>query len=140
MRRIDDAVVVPPSPAAVAELAAGRLRLRQRPGPDNALGAVKFRMPNPYNIYLHATPEQALFLRAQRRFSHGCVRVSEPAVLAEFVLHNAGTTWDAKAIKDAMDGGSTAGCSACWNRLASEYQIARRMTGKSRWTHKTTAA
>ena len=57
----DNAPVVQPSPDAIAALAAGKLRLRQRPGPDNALGLVKFMLPNPYNVYLHSTPAHQLF-------------------------------------------------------------------------------
>lgn len=103
----DDARVVIPTARAIEDLAAGRLRLRQRPGPHNALGGVKFRMPNPYNVYLHATPEQALFDRAQRTFSHGCIRVSEPAELASYVLADAAETWDRKAIDAALCGKET---------------------------------
>lgn len=103
----DDARVVTPSPVVLDELAAGRLRLRQRPGPDNALGPVKFLMPNPYSVYLHATPEQALFQRSQRTFSHGCIRVSEPAALAAYVLRNAAGDWDEAAIETALCGTTT---------------------------------
>jgi murein L,D-transpeptidase YcbB/YkuD len=100
----DDARVVTPSAGAIDGLAAGRLRLRQRPGPGNALGPVKFLMPNPYNVYLHATPEEALFERSQRTFSHGCIRVSEPAALAAYVLKDAAGTWDEAAIEAALCG------------------------------------
>ena len=103
----DDATVVTPSSSVLDELAAGRLRLRQRPGPDNALGPVKFMMPNPYNVYLHATPEKALFERSPRTFSHGCIRVSEPAVLAAYVLRNASAAWDEAAIEAALCGTDT---------------------------------
>jgi murein L,D-transpeptidase YcbB/YkuD len=103
----DDARVVPTSRDAIRRLAAGGLRLRQRPGPANALGPVKFVMPNPFSVYLHATPERALFERSQRTFSHGCIRVSEPAVLAEYVLHDAAGDWNAQAIDAAMCGKET---------------------------------
>lgn len=103
----DDARAVQPTPAAIESLAGGQFRLRQRPGPDNALGAVKLVMPNPYAVYLHATPEQALFERAQRTFSHGCIRVSEPAALVAYVLRGASETWDSKAIDDALCGHKT---------------------------------
>ena len=72
--------------AALAALRAGKLRIRQRPGPQNALGAVKFAMPNPMSIYLHSTPARALFDRNRRDLSHGCIRVEKPAELAHFVL------------------------------------------------------
>lgn len=103
----DDARVVSTSPDAIERLAAGKLRLRQRPGPLNALGPVKFVMPNPFSVYLHATPERALFDRAQRTFSHGCIRVSEPAALAAYVLRDAPGDWNAQAIDAAMCGTET---------------------------------
>lgn len=60
--------------------------LRQDPGPYNALGRVKFMFPNRYHVYLHDTPSQSLFNRAQRAFSSGCIRVSNPMQLAEYLL------------------------------------------------------
>jgi murein L,D-transpeptidase YcbB/YkuD len=95
--------VVPENAANLAALAAGRLRLRQRPGEDNALGAVKFMMPNPYDVYLHDTPARALFTRVTRAYSHGCVRVGDPAALAEFVLQD-DATWTRERIEEAMRG------------------------------------
>ncbi len=103
----DDAQVVAPSADAIRRLAAGELRLRQRPGPSNALGPVKFVMPNPFSVYLHATPERALFEHSQRTFSHGCIRVSEPAALAEYVLRDAPGDWNPQAIDAAMCGTET---------------------------------
>lgn len=103
----DDAHIIPTSPAAIQRLAAGELRLRQRPGPLNALGPVKFVMPNPFSVYLHATPERALFERPQRTFSHGCIRVSDPAALAEYVLRDAPGDWNPQAIDAAMCGQET---------------------------------
>jgi L,D-transpeptidase YcbB len=94
---------------AIAALAAGRLRLRQRPGPSNPLGAVKFSMPNEYSVSLHASPERALFERSQRTFSHGCIRVSEPAELATYVLRRAGERWDHATIEAALSGAETLG-------------------------------
>jgi len=64
----------------------GALRLRQRPGPSNALGLIKFVFPNREDVYLHGTPARALFARTRRDFSHGCVRVADPVMLAEWVL------------------------------------------------------
>jgi murein L,D-transpeptidase YcbB/YkuD len=99
----DNARVVAPTPEAIEALAAGELRLRQRPGPKNSLGPIKFVMRNPYNVYLHATPQQALFERSQRTFSHGCVRVSEPRALASYVMRVSGAaTWDDAAIEAAF--------------------------------------
>lgn len=100
----DDATVQPPTPATLAALAAGQLRLRQRPGPDNALGPVKFVLPNPYSIRLHGTSEPGLFGFPQRAFSHGCIRVSDPAALTEYVLVNARGEWDTAAVEAALCG------------------------------------
>jgi len=61
-------------------------KIRQEPGDGNALGRVKFMFPNRFNIYLHDTPAKALFSRAERTFSHGCIRVENPPLLAEMVL------------------------------------------------------
>ncbi len=61
-------------------------QLRQRPGPTNALGRVKFMFPNRFNVYLHDTPARTLFDRAERAFSHGCIRLARPIDLAEQVL------------------------------------------------------
>ncbi len=63
-----------------------RYRLRQDPGPDNALGRIKFMFPNVNNIYLHDTPAHELFLKTTRDFSHGCIRVSRPLELGEYLL------------------------------------------------------
>ena len=67
----------------------GGVQLRQRPGPGNALGLVKFLLPNPFGVYLHDTPEAGLFARARRDRSHGCVRVERPMELARFALAGA---------------------------------------------------
>jgi murein L,D-transpeptidase YcbB/YkuD len=64
----------------------GQTRVRQRPGPKNALGLVKFLFPNDFNIYLHDTPNHELFKNDIRAFSHGCVRVEKPDELASWVL------------------------------------------------------
>jgi murein L,D-transpeptidase YcbB/YkuD len=97
--------VVPPTPTALEQLAAGTHRLRQLPGAHNALGAVKFMMPNPYNVYLHDTPARALFARTRRAFSHGCIRVADPAALAQFVLQE-DPDWTPERIAAAMQGES----------------------------------
>ena len=69
--------------------------LRQDPGPKNALGRVKLMFPNPYLVYLHDTPSQALFDKAERAFSSGCVRVERALELAELVLDDPGQ-WNAQ--------------------------------------------
>jgi murein L,D-transpeptidase YcbB/YkuD len=81
----------------------GSLRVRQKPGTSNALGLVKFLFPNDNNVYLHSTPQQSLFARARRDFSHGCVRVEDPAALAEWVLREK-PEWTGEKIKAAMTG------------------------------------
>ncbi len=82
----------------------GQLRIRQRPGPENALGDIKFIFPNNDNIYLHHTPAPKLFQRDRRDFSHGCIRVEEPVELAKFVLQDQ-PEWDEERIREAMTKG-----------------------------------
>ncbi|MDE2296119.1 MAG: L,D-transpeptidase family protein, partial [Gammaproteobacteria bacterium] len=100
----DDSPVVAPTRAALAALAAGRLRLRQRPGDDNALGLVKFIFPNAHDVFMHGTPAQALFAQSRRAFSHGCIRVADPVALARYVLRRGPGTWDDARILAAMHG------------------------------------
>lgn len=100
----DSSPVVPATAANLARVASGAVRLRQLPGEDNALGSIKFLLPNPYNVYLHGTPARALFGQARRAFSHGCIRVSDPAALAAHVLRNAPDEWNAERIAAAMSG------------------------------------
>ena len=90
--------------ATMADLRAGKYRIRQRPGPANALGAVKFGMPNPDSIYLHSTSARELFKRTRRDLSHGCIRVEKPQQLAEFVLA-AKPEWTSELIATAMEPG-----------------------------------
>ena len=63
--------------------------IRQDPGPNNALGDIKFMFPNPYHVYLHDTPNKELFNKSERTFSSGCIRVSKPIELAELLLDDA---------------------------------------------------
>lgn len=79
--------------------------VRQRPGPENALGLVKFLFPNSFNIYLHDTPSKSLFGESSRAFSHGCIRVSEPTKLAIFLLRNQ-AAWTPQRIEQAMNAGT----------------------------------
>lgn len=76
-------------------------RLRQAPGPANALGQVKFMFPNPHDVYLHDTPDRALFERTQRTFSSGCIRVENPIDLAEWTLEET-PGWDRARIDAAL--------------------------------------
>jgi murein L,D-transpeptidase YcbB/YkuD len=92
----------PIDPAAVDwEAERFSYRLRQLPGPDNALGLVKFMFPNRYSVYLHDTPADHLFAVNNRARSHGCVRVERPAELAAFLLREA-TDWNLPRVRDAM--------------------------------------
>jgi len=97
----DDASVMPQDEAALAALAAGTLRVRQRPGPHNALGLVKFDFPNPESVYMHGTPAPSLFARDRRDFSHGCIRVADPPALAAWALAGA-PGWTPARIAAAM--------------------------------------
>ena len=85
---------------------AGKARIRQRPGPNNALGDIKFVFPNRDNIYLHHTPATELFKRDRRDFSHGCIRVEAPVELAKFVLRNM-PEWTPERIQKAMSRGES---------------------------------
>ena len=78
--------------------------IRQRPGPGNALGKVKFLFPNSFNIYLHDTPAKSLFNKDKRAYSHGCIRVREPEKLANYVLRNQ-PEWTPEKISEAMNSG-----------------------------------
>jgi len=98
----DDGAVVPQNAESVAALESGALRLRQKPGPRNALGNAKFLFPNRYNVYLHDTPSQGTFAQASRAASHGCVRVVDPPGLARHVLRN-NPEWTAERIDAAMN-------------------------------------
>ena len=79
----------------------GRQAVRQLPGPKNSLGLVKFMFPNDFNIYLHDTPNDELFKKDIRAFSHGCIRLEKPAELAQWVLG-----WPADRVQQAMENGA----------------------------------
>lgn len=79
-------------------------RLRQQPGPANALGRVKFMFPNRFNVYLHDTPARTLFARAQRAFSHGCIRVARPIDLTEQLLADK-PDWSRRRIEQVLESG-----------------------------------
>jgi murein L,D-transpeptidase YcbB/YkuD len=88
------------------QLRAGKLFIRQTPGPKNSLGLVKFIFPNNYNIYFHDTPEQVFFAKSRRDFSHGCIRLEKPADLAVWALRN-NPGWDMERVRAAMNGSTT---------------------------------
>ena len=96
--------------ATAATIERGGVTVREKPGPKNSLGLVKFMFPNEYDIYLHSTPEPELFDRTRRDFSHGCVRVQHPDQLAVWVLKQGGVTaadgdWTLQEVQDAMNNG-----------------------------------
>ncbi len=78
--------------------------IRQLPGPENSLGKVKFLFPNSFNIYFHDTPAKSLFSKDKRAYSHGCIRLSEPTKLAEYLLRSQ-PEWPSDKIADAMNSG-----------------------------------
>jgi len=89
------------SEAQLQAVLRGEARIRQRPGPANALGDIKFVFPNDDAIYLHHTPSVGLFARERRDFSHGCIRVEDPVALAKFVLRDQ-PEWTEARIRAAM--------------------------------------
>src|SRR5580704_1692546 len=94
------------TPDVLDQLRAGKLFVRQKPGPKNALGLAKFIFPNSYNVYMHDTPSTELFARSERDFSHGCIRLEKPADLAAWVLRD-NPGWTPERILAAMNGSTT---------------------------------
>jgi L,D-transpeptidase YcbB len=86
---------------SIALVKQGLLKIRQRPGKKNPLGQVKFIFPNKDDVYLHGTPANSLFSKSRRDFSHGCVRLEDPKLLAEFALKEQ-NKWTKEAIQLAM--------------------------------------
>jgi murein L,D-transpeptidase YcbB/YkuD len=78
--------------------------IRQRPGGKNALGRVKFLFPNSFNIYFHDTPSKSLFTKDKRAYSHGCIRLSDPVKMANYVLKDQ-PEWTPEKIEEAMNSG-----------------------------------
>ena len=99
----DTAQSLPPTAENLAAVVSGKLHLRQRPGPQNSLGLAKFIFPNTDNVYMHGTPAQQLFSRVRRDFSHGCIRLEDPARFAEWVLRD-NPDWPRDKIEAAMQG------------------------------------
>jgi L,D-transpeptidase YcbB len=92
------------SDEVLAQLQAGKLAIRQKPGPNNALGLVKLMFPNEHAVYLHSTPATELFLKSRRDFSAGCIRVEKPAELTAWVLRN-NPGWTLDRVRQAMQSG-----------------------------------
>ena len=99
----DTGPALPATAANLARVARGEPGIRQRPGPRNALGPAKFIFPNDYNVYFHGTPAPELFSRARRDFSHGCIRLEDPARFAVWVLRDP-VEWSAEKVEAAMNG------------------------------------
>jgi len=91
------------SDTLLAQLSSGRLHLRQRRGPKNSLGLIKFVFPNEYDVYMHDTPAKSLFSKARRDFSHGCIRLERAQNLAEWVLREE-SGWRQDRVVAAMEG------------------------------------
>ena len=97
----ESAPALPATPENLDAVVAGHLFVRQRPGPKNSLGLAKFIFPNHENVYMHGTPATQLFSRTRRDFSHGCIRVEDPAQLAQWVLRDV-PGWTRERIETAM--------------------------------------
>ncbi len=102
----DEGAEVDPSTVDWATVSLNRagLRFRQDPGPANALGRLKFLFPNRFHVYLHDTPAKGLFARARRDFSHGCIRVQHPEVLAEHLLRG-DPRWTPERLREILERG-----------------------------------
>jgi murein L,D-transpeptidase YcbB/YkuD len=88
----------------LAQLRAGKLFIRQNPGPKNSLGLVKFMFPNSFNVYMHDTPDQGPFSKSRRDFSHGCIRLEKPVDMAVWVLRDNPGNWNMDRVRAAMNG------------------------------------
>ena len=88
----------------VGEPVDGTPTIRQLPGPKNSLGKVKFLFPNSFDIYFHDTPAKSLFNKDKRAYSHGCIRLSDPVKMANYLLRNQ-PEWTPEKIDEAMNSG-----------------------------------
>ena len=100
----DKEEVVDSSSVDLSQLGKNGYRLRQRAGEENPLGKIKFMFPNEFDVYLHDTPAHHLFDRAERDFSHGCIRLEKPLDLAAYLLKD-DPKWTPEAIQAAIDSG-----------------------------------
>jgi len=99
----DTGPALPTTSANLARVSRGELGIRRRPGPRNDLGLAKFIFPNDHNVYMHGTPATALFSRARRDFSHGCIRLEDPAKFAVWTLRDP-NKWSLEQVQAAMNG------------------------------------
>jgi len=94
------------TPALMQQIRAGTITVRQPPGPDNALGLVKFIFPNEHNVYIHDTPISVhMFSDKERTYSHGCIHAQEPDELAAWLLRDS-PGWDLERVRQAMHKGA----------------------------------
>jgi murein L,D-transpeptidase YcbB/YkuD len=101
--------------------------LRQRPGPGNALGKVKFMMPNPFDVYLHDTDDRDLFREPRRSFSSGCIRLEQPLELLDWALAET-PAWPPQAARMALDSGEE-------RRVALDRPIPVHIEYRTAWVH-----
>ena len=99
----DAGPTLPTTSANLARVGRDGIGIRQRPGPHNSLGLAKFIFPNDHNVYMHGTPDTELFERTRRDFSHGCIRLEDPARFAEWVLRDP-SAWSLGRVREAMAG------------------------------------
>jgi murein L,D-transpeptidase YcbB/YkuD len=102
----DTGPALPTSSANLARVASGDLGIRQRPGPRNSLGLAKFIFPNDHNVYFHGTPATELFSRTRRDFSHGCIRLEDPAGLATWIMRDP-RAWSRRQVEQVMNGANS---------------------------------
>jgi murein L,D-transpeptidase YcbB/YkuD len=105
------------TPEILDALARGRLRLRQKPGPKNPLGFVKFVLPNGYDVYLHGTSAPTLFGSTRRALSHGCIRVADPMALIDYVLRN-NPDWSRERVEQQLQSSEP-----LWIKLAKPIRV-----------------
>jgi murein L,D-transpeptidase YcbB/YkuD len=101
-----DTLALEVTPENMEKLVTGEVKVRQKPGPTNSLGRIKFIFPNDLSVYLHDTPAHYLFAKPRRDFSHGCIRVGNPVGLAQFVLRDP-EAWPKERIEEMMNGDAT---------------------------------
>ena len=91
--------------STVSEKQMDQYRIRQDPGPNNALGTLKLIFPNKYDVYLHDTPSRNLFKQDKRALSHGCIRMARPAEMAAWVLGGKKKGWSVQRVNDIVSTG-----------------------------------
>lgn len=102
----ESAVPVDPRTLDWAHMTRLPYRVRQVPGDKNSLGRIKMMFPNEFDVYLHDTPSKNLFNRANRSFSHGCIRVEHPFDVADTILRLTGTTdWPRTRVDEVLASG-----------------------------------